>query len=175
MRSTGSSTSSSQARPASPSRLPGIDWGSTESRGSCSSSSGPSETLSMQAAGSRRDTSSGRTFQEHSPAVRGVRKGLISDACSKPWMSAGSVFRGEYWTANLPEYQTGRLVDSEGRLRNAAGASTLSESLERTAPGKYSLSARACKGIIRRAERHGKSLPPTLAMSLRAVIEREME
>ena len=73
----------------------------------------------------------------------------------------------------MPEYMTGKVVDSEGRLRNAAGASTLWEHLEPTAPARFSLSAKACEGIIRRAEQHGKHLPSILMMALRATIERE--
>ena len=40
-------------------------------------------------------------------------------------------------------------------------------------PEKYFLSARACEGIIRRAERRGKELPPMLKEALEQMIERE--
>jgi hypothetical protein len=36
-------------------------------------------------------------------------------------------------------------------------------------PGRYSLSARAAQGILRRAEKRGRTLPPHLLDALRAV------
>jgi hypothetical protein len=42
-------------------------------------------------------------------------------------------------------------------------------------PGKYYLSAKACEGILRRAERRGKELPPMLKEALEQMIEREKE
>ena len=47
-----------------------------------------------------------------------------------------------------------------------AGASFLSQILEANAPAKYSLSPKACRGILRRAERRGKELPPMLRLAL---------
>jgi len=51
--------------------------------------------------------------------------------------------------------------------------STLSQILEANAPEKYFLSAKACEGILRRAERRGKQLPPMLKEALEQMIERE--
>jgi hypothetical protein len=46
---------------------------------------------------------------------------------------------------------------------------SLSEVLETgPLPEKYSLSPRACSGILRRAERRGKELPPMLKAALLA-------
>ena len=50
----------------------------------------------------------------------------------------------------------------------AAVESRLSQILEDTPHPKYSLSARACAGILRRAERRGKKLPPELEAALLA-------
>ena len=44
--------------------------------------------------------------------------------------------------------------------------STLSQILEANAPEKYYLSAKACAGILRRAERRGKELPTMLREAL---------
>ena len=49
-----------------------------------------------------------------------------------------------------------------------AGESFLSGILEANAPEKYYLSPRACAGILRRAERRGKALPPMLHKTLTA-------
>ena len=43
---------------------------------------------------------------------------------------------------------------------------TLSAVLEESAPQRFSLSAKACAGILRRADRRGKKLPPTLVNAL---------
>ena len=49
---------------------------------------------------------------------------------------------------------------------SGAGACFLSQILEEEAPAKYSLSPKACAGILRRAERRGKDLPPLLKAAL---------
>jgi hypothetical protein len=36
-------------------------------------------------------------------------------------------------------------------------------------PERYSLSPKACAGILRRAEKSGKSLPPMLEQALRSI------
>lgn len=48
--------------------------------------------------------------------------------------------------------------------------STLSQILELNAPEKYCLSAKACQGILNRAERRGKVLPPMLKEALVEVV-----
>lgn len=54
------------------------------------------------------------------------------------------------------------ITRNTGESPNAAVGSRLSQILEATPQGKYSLSAKACQGILRRAERRGKDLPETL-------------
>ena len=49
-----------------------------------------------------------------------------------------------------------------GESPNAAVESRLSQILEDNQQAKYYLSAKACQGILRRAERRGKDLPETL-------------
>lgn len=53
-------------------------------------------------------------------------------------------------------------------------ASSLSAILEATqsVPPAYSLSTKACAGILRRAEKRGKKLPPQLEAALRSVANR---
>lgn len=62
---------------------------------------------------------------------------------------------GEYWTRNT------------GECPSAVVESTLSQILADTAPPKYYLTARACHGVLVRAERRGKPLPPLLEEVLR--------
>lgn len=54
------------------------------------------------------------------------------------------------------------LTRNIGESPSAAVESTLSQILEANVPKKYYLSAKACEGILRRAERRGKELPPML-------------
>ena len=51
-------------------------------------------------------------------------------------------------------------------LPSEGGVCFLSQILEENAPERYSLSPKACAGILRRAERRGKELPPLLKAAL---------
>lgn len=55
---------------------------------------------------------------------------------------------------------------SFGECPSVENASHLSAILEASPPLKYSLSAKACQGILNRAERRGKPLPPALKTAL---------
>jgi hypothetical protein len=75
-------------------------------------------------------------------------------------------------TLRLPEYPcetvTEELPDGSVRSHSAAGVSFLSQFLENTqdVPQRYLLSQKACEGIIRRARKRGKALPPKLLEAL---------
>lgn len=58
------------------------------------------------------------------------------------------------------------MTRNTGESPNAAAVSRLSQILEETPQEKYSLSAKACQGILRRAERRGKDLPEMLKTAL---------
>jgi hypothetical protein len=61
----------------------------------------------------------------------------------------------EFWTLSISEYPS------------AAAASSLSDVLETgELPRRYYLSATACRGILRRAEKRGKKLPEALRLAL---------
>ena len=70
------------------------------------------------------------------------------------WLTAGWGTAGPSPT----EFST----HSFGECPSAGVESRLSQILEDTPHPKYSLSAKACAGILRRAERRGKKLPPEL-------------
>ena len=76
---------------------------------------------------------------------------------------------GAYWeTATVLPGGSSTHNTSES-LRDA-DVSSLSEVLEMNAPEKYSLSAKACRGILRRAEKRGKELPDMLKEALMEVV-----
>ena len=81
-----------------------------------------------------------------------TRDGLQQDACPM-WTENGALL-GEY------------TMHSFGECPNAAAESRLSAILEENPHPKYYLSAKACAGILRRAERRGKELPEPLKTAL---------
>ena len=62
------------------------------------------------------------------------------------------------------------LTRNIGACPSEQSASTLAEVLETTAPRKYYFSPTACAGILRRAKRRGKALPPILLEALTQVV-----
>ncbi len=60
----------------------------------------------------------------------------------------------------------GCLTRNIGASPSAARESTLWQILQADAPERYYLSAKACQGILRRAEKRGKELPPMLKEAL---------
>lgn len=78
--------------------------------------------------------------------------GAKQDA-SMEWTDGGAL-RGAFTTRSFGEYPS---VVNESRL---------SQILEECPPRKYSLSAKACQGILTRAARRGKQLPEALRLAL---------
>lgn len=84
------------------------------------------------------------------PILKCLKKvGTPGGGTTMKWEDDGAL-RGEYSMRNT------------GESPNVAVESRLSQILEATPHGKYCLSAKACQGILRRAERRGKDLPPLL-------------
>ena len=110
-------------------------------------------------------------------------------------MSPGG-WSGRMSPVSLVSTEDGRLVPSSGGWQNSGMGSptesltlsscehlasptlshsdgavcSLSDILETgDVPQRYYLTARACAGILRRAEKRGKTLPPQLALALKAV------
>jgi hypothetical protein len=137
--------------PVKTSPSPGDDPVSTESDPSCSSNSHESLTLFSRP----EDGSSLRTFPDFFPQTTAG----ISPSYSRRWPTSGfTTSPGECWTADTSE------SPSDG-----GASSSLRDVLEDDAPAKYYLSQRAAAGILRRAEKRGRSLPEHLEASLRAV------
>ena len=123
------------------------------------------------------DTWSGKTSQEHSVQTKGKtskpssrkssksssrtapmclclrRDGLSQDASTPTW--GGGQLLGEYTTHSF------------GESPKEENASLLSQILEDSPHPKYYLSAKACAGILNRANRRGKQLPPELEEALK--------
>ena len=127
------------------------------------------------------DSQFGKTFPEPSAAtqaktsvpsskrfVPSARKTLMF-LDLRPGM--GGNLLGAYWEMDtvLPGEP---MMLNTGESPNAVRESTLSQILQLDVPEKYSLSPKACAGIIRRAERRGKELPDMLKEALMEVIGR---
>ena len=91
------------------------------------------------------------------------------------WATDGPL-HGAYTMRSFGECPITMITDSSNPqgLRNGVGVSRLSQILEAEVHPKYYLSAKACEGILRRAERRGKELPPELKDALeRQSVSRE--
>ena len=147
------STSSAEASPAKTSLSLASAPASQESAADSSSSSCESLTLFVPEPSSLR-TSKGSTALE-------ALKAQTSGSSSTRWPNAGIWRRGELLTRSTSG------CHSEGDACSCAPS--LTEILEPNASEKYSLSQKAAAGILRRATRRGRSLPPQLDEALRAV------
>ena len=86
----------------------------------------------------------------------------ILAASSEAWGNWGMGSPTEFWTLNGAEH-----TGIQEPCRNAEGVCSLSDVLEITlVPQRFYLSAKACQGILRRAERRGKELPSMLRQAL---------
>jgi hypothetical protein len=111
--------------------------------------------------------SSGKT----SPAFcRRTEEGLLEPSSGR-WANSGMGGPTESWTRSMCEW-TDTLVPSP----SDGGVCSLSHVLEdsRDVPERFYLSPKACVGILRRAERRGKALPPLLLEALRCAARSPM-
>lgn len=119
-----------------------------------------------------------------SPAHTAATKGKTSERCSKNSAASKTVTpifldlrtgsgltRERSWVTGIPslgEHST----RNTGESPNVVVESTLSQILEANVPLKYYLSARACAGVLNRAQKRGKPLPEILKTALEQQIER---
>lgn len=128
----------------------------------------------MQQQISIQDLLYGKTYQEPSA----VTKVKTSESCSKSSFASSNrpprclrLRKGNGPTPTFIWETDGALLTelsmhNIGESPNVAVESTLSQILQGGVPTKYYLSAKACRGILNRAERRGKSLPPMLKEAL---------
>ena len=77
---------------------------------------------------------------------------------SEGWGNSGMGGPTECWTLNTSDWPSDGSVCSLSAILETGDV-----------PQRFYLSARACRGILRRAEKRGKQLSPSLAAALRAV------
>ncbi len=93
-----------------------------------------------------------------------LTKQVISAASSVEFSNSGMGSPTECLTLSTSE-----LTALDGLSLKDDGVCSLSDILIGDAPQRYYLTPRACAGILRRAEKRGKDLPPTLLQALLAV------
>lgn len=97
-------------------------------------------------------------FGRTCPASCLVAEDGTLEPSSEGWQNSGMGSPTEFLTLNSSEFHSAAVVCS------------LSDILETgDVPQRYFLSATACLGILRRAEKRGKRLPPSLRAALEAV------
>jgi hypothetical protein len=83
------------------------------------------------------------------------------------WQNSGMGSPTEFLTLNTSEWTA-----LPAQFRSDDGVCSLSDVLETgDVPQRYFLSAKACAGILRRAEKRGKQLPQQLERALRMVVQ----
>ena len=124
------------------------------------------------------DSLSGRTCPEHSAAT----KAKTSGRCLKPSAASpktayqfldlrkASGSTPVAWSVMDGALPGGSTTLNTGECPSVARESTLSQILQANVPEKYFLSAKACAGILRRAEKRGKELPTMLKEALEEVV-----
>lgn len=104
---------------------------------------------------------SGRTSPVFCPATE---DGILEPS-SGCWGNSGMGSPTAFWTLNTSEHAA-----SPSLSRSADAVCSLSDILETGAvPQRFFLTAKACQGILRRAEKRGKDLPEALSAALKAV------
>ena len=98
--------------------------------------------------------------------------GASQDASTMNWVSGALL--GDYSMDNIGVQPYALMMENSlsEALHRGVSASQLSQILQDDAPPKYSLSARACIGILNRAEKRGKGLPEILKNALESQVTR---
>lgn len=122
----------------------------------------------------------GKMFQEHSVATKerileSYSKNSAKSQTKQPMFlnlkRGNGTLVGASWGMGIPS-RGECLMRDFGEFPREEEGSGLSQILEENVPLKYYLSAKACEGVLRRAERRGKELPKILETALKQQIER---
>ena len=112
---------------------------------------------------------SSKSSSRKPPVLKCLKKaGQIGGGTTMKWEDDGA-WCGALTTRNTGERPSETAVQEMCSVwgpHSVAEGSRLSQILEETPPPKYNLTAKACQGILRRAERRGKDLPKLLKQVL---------
>ena len=124
------------------------------------------------------DTSYGKTYPVHSQVTKAKTSGrCLKQSAALPKkgylfldLRKASGITQDAWLAMDGALPGGSTMLNTGECPSVARESTLSQILQANVPEKYFLSAKACAGILRRAEKRGKELPVMLKKALEEVV-----
>ena len=124
------------------------------------------------------DSSYGKTCPEPSAATKAKTSGrCLKQSAESPKtayqfldLRRASGITPVAWSVMDGASHGGSTTLNTGECPSAVRESTLSQILQANAPEKYFLSAKACAGILRRAEKRGKELPTMLREALEEVV-----
>jgi len=123
------------------------------------------ETLLCHTLGLLKISNPSGSFLKMSLACCQVTEEKILEVSLGGWGNWGMGSPTEFLTLNGAEH-----TGTQEPCRSAEGVCSLSDVLEtQLVPQRFYLSAKACQGILRRAERRGKKLPEMLRKALEAV------
>lgn len=128
----------------------------------------------ISSASETRSSPSGQSGKT-SPASSASTRARTSLASWAPSWAPPSLFPpqdglAQVWQAAPEALRLGGCSTLNGsECPNAAAACSLSQILEASAPTRFYLSAKAARGILRRAEKRGRKLPTALESALRAL------
>jgi hypothetical protein len=113
------------------------------------------------------DSARAGSFGKMSPAsCRQTADGILVPS-SGAWLNSGMGSLTEFWTLNSCEH-----ADTDGRPPSDGDVCSLWDILEiGDLPQRYYLTAKACSGVLRRAERRAKQLPLLLQQALEHVAQ----
>lgn len=104
-------------------------------------------------------------FGRTSPASCPATAGAILEPSSGCWANSGMGSPTAFLTLSTSEHAASPTLS-----HSAVAVCSLSDILETgDVPQRYFLTAKACQGILRRAEKRGKDLPEVLSSALKAV------
>ena len=127
------------------------------------------------------DLPCGKTCQEHSVPTKEKTSepSLKSSARLKTVVplfldlkTESGLIQGAYWEMGIPSHG-GCLMLNFGASPKDVEESFLSQILTENVPEKYYLSAKACQGILNRANKRGKELPDVLRIALERGCKKE--
>lgn len=120
----------------------------------------PGHSLPTKAKTSASSSKSSAKLKIPTPIFLDLRRGGVNGILAEP-----------SWVTGIPSHG-GCSMQDFGESPSVVEESGLWQILEESVPQKYYLSAKACAGVLRRAERRGKELPTILKTALEQQIER---
>lgn len=118
---------------------------------------------SMNSSASRKRSSRNGASLKMSQGCLALAEDGIWPRSLKDFGNAGLWSATQCWTASISE------------SRNVAGACSLSAVLQSDVSSKYFLSPKAAAGILRRAQKRGRTLPPALEAALQSLASTHLD